>query len=490
MAEHGRYDVLIVGLGPVGAVLAALCAKLGLSVRVVEKDTAVYRLPRAVQIDYEVLRLLNFVGVADDVLTNSCASSGYEFVNRDRKILMSRYPPPGLAPTGYPWANMFHQPSLESALRARLDECPDVEVSLGATVTGIEQDGVGVTAVVESDEGTQRVDAAYAVGCDGGRSLVRRTLGIDMVDLGFEEPWVVVDVRLPPGVRQLTEVSVQLCDPAGPTTSVLSGPGRHRWEFMLRPGDDHDAATDPATLKARLADWVDSDTVELERSAVYEFHGLIARRWRSGRILLIGDAAHQMPPFFGQGLCSGVRDACNLAWKLAAVLRGEVDAAFLDSVQAERGPPRGGHHAQRHRTWQDRVRRGRGGSGGTGPQHAGRRGALPLDADHHDRGTGRQGRGEADARAPGRGHASARGRCCGLRSAARGRGRRRERGGRARVPGTVPRFARGLPREPAGRSALRTGRLRSTAQVPRRGGGAPGEARPHRVRRRQRRCVG
>lgn len=338
MAEHGRYDVLIVGLGPVGAVLAALCAKLGLSVRAVEKDTAVYRLPRAVQIDYEVLRLLNIVGVADDVLTNSCASSGYEFVNRDRKILMSRYPPPGLAPTGYPWANMFHQPSLESALRARLDECPDVEVSLGATVTGIEQDGVGVTAVVESDEGTQRVDAAYAVGCDGGRSLVRRTLGIDMVDLGFEEPWVVVDVRLPAGVRQLTEVSVQLCDPAGPTTSVLSGPGRHRWEFMLRPGDDHDAATDPATLKARLADWVDPDTVELERSAVYEFHGLIARRWRSGRILLIGDAAHQMPPFFGQGLCSGVRDAFNLAWKLAAVLRGEVGTAFLDSVQAERGP--------------------------------------------------------------------------------------------------------------------------------------------------------
>lgn len=338
MLERREYDVLIVGLGPVGAVLAALCAKLGLRTRVVEKDTAIYRLPRAVQIDYEVMRLLNFVGVADDVLANSCASAGYEFVNRDREILMSRYPPPGLAATGYPWANMFHQPSLEAALRSRLAECREVEVSLGANVAAIEQDRDGVAAVVEREGGAERIEAAYVVACDGARSFVRRALDIDMVDLGFEEPWVVVDVKLPPGMRQLAEVSVQLCDPAQPTTSVLSGPGRHRWEFMLRPGDDYAEATRPEVLKARLADWVDTDAIEIERSAVYEFHGLIARRWRSGRILLIGDAAHQMPPFFGQGLCSGVRDACNLAWKLAAVLRGAVAPAFLDTLQAEREP--------------------------------------------------------------------------------------------------------------------------------------------------------
>ena len=338
MPKPHRYHVLIVGLGPVGAVLAVLCAKLGLRVRAVEQDREIYRLPRAVHIDYEVLRLLNFVDVADDVLEHSCASTGYEFKNRDHEILMSRYPPPGLAPTGYPWANMFHQPSLESALRARLRELPDVQLSLGATVTDIGQDSEGVHAVVETDHGTERIDAAWAVGCDGGRSFVRRALDIDMVDLGFEEPWVVVDVKLPSGMRQLAEVSVQLCDPAQPTTSVLSGPGRHRWEFMLRPGDDHAAATDPETLKARLSAWVDPETVELERSAVYEFHGLIARRWRDGHIVLVGDAAHQMPPFFGQGLCSGVRDACNLAWKLAAVLRGDAAPSFLDTVQGEREP--------------------------------------------------------------------------------------------------------------------------------------------------------
>lgn len=338
MSKIHQYDVLIVGLGPVGAVLAALGAKLGLRIRAVEKDVEIYKLPRAVQIDYEVMRLLNFVGVADAVLANSCASKGYEFFNRNREILMSRYPPPTLSPTGYPWANMFHQPSLEAALRERLEEQAGVENSLGATLTDIEQTDDGVSATVETDQGMERISASYAVGCDGGRSFVRRRLGVGMVDLDFEEAWVVVDVKLPPGMRQLTEVSVQLCDPDQPTTSAISGPGRHRWEFMLRPGEDYAEATSTKTLKARLTPWIDPETIELERSAVYEFHGLVAHSWRTSRILLIGDAAHQMPPFLGQGLCSGIRDAFNLAWKLAAVIAGEADPALLDSVQREREP--------------------------------------------------------------------------------------------------------------------------------------------------------
>ena len=338
MARAQQYDLLVVGLGPVGAVLAALCATLGLRVRAVEKDTAIYKLPRAVQIDHEVLRLLNFVGVADAVLANSCPGEGYEFVNREGEVLMSRCPPPGVAPTGYPWANMFHQPSLEAALRGRLKELENVKVDLGAKVVNIGQDDDGVVAAVETQRGTERVRAAYAVGCDGARSFVRQALGIDMVDLGFDEPWVVVDVKLPPGMRRLAKVTTQLCDPLQPTTSVPSSPGRHRWEFMLRQDEDHAEATATETLKARLAPWVDTDSIQLERSAVYEFHGLLARQWRAGRIVLIGDAAHQMPPFMGQGLCSGVRDAYNLAWKLAAVLRGDVALPFLDTVQGERAP--------------------------------------------------------------------------------------------------------------------------------------------------------
>ncbi len=339
MPDSQQYEVLIVGLGPVGAVMAALCAKLGLRVRAVERDTEIYKLPRAVQIDFEVLRLLNFIGVADAVLENSCPSKGYEFVNRDREILMSRYPPSQLAPTRYPWNNMFHQPSLEAALRARLEQLNEVEISLGANATGIEQDGKGVTAIVETANGAEQIRADFAVGCDGGRSFVRKSLGIDMVDLGFDEPWLVVDVTLPPGMRQLFDVSTQLCDPANPTTSALSGPGRHRWEFMLRPDEERDAAMRTENIKARLSEWVDCiDSIQVERCAIYEFHGLIAQRWRSGRIALIGDAAHQMPPFYGQGLCSGIRDAFNLAWKLALALCGQAPVDLLDTVQSERDP--------------------------------------------------------------------------------------------------------------------------------------------------------
>ena len=331
-------DVLVVGLGPVGAVFSSLCAKNGITVIAVERDIEVYKNPRAVQIDFEVLRQLNFLGVADDVLEASTTSDGYEFINRDREILMARYPPKVPSPTNYPFANLFHQPTLEHALRRELARLEEVTVYLGTTLTEISQDESGILAKVESPEGTRKIQAQYAIACDGASSSVRKSLGIGMRDLGFDEPWVVVDVLLPEGMRQLQTVGVQLCDPARPTTSVLSGPGRHRWEFMLKPGEDYEAVTNAELLKSWIADWTDPDQIEIERSAVYEFHGLLAEKWRDRRILLIGDAAHQMPPFFGQGLCSGVRDASNLAWKLHAVMSGRADEKLLDTVQIERDP--------------------------------------------------------------------------------------------------------------------------------------------------------
>ena len=330
--------MLVVGLGPVGAACALLCAAQGLSVRVIERDTEIYRQPRAVQLDFEVMRQLNLVGVAQQVLAASCPSTGYEFVNSQGELLMSRYPPPGEAPTGYPYANMFHQPSLEAALRTRLAGFANATVHLGTEAVRLAQDEYGVHLRTRSTQGEDDFSASYLIGCDGGRSFVRQSLGIDMDDSGFEEPWVVVDVKLPEGMRQLRSVGVQHCDPEGPTTSVPSGPGRHRWEFMLLTEADRTLATSSQALRTRLANWVDPDDMEIERSAVYEFHGLIAQSWRLGRCLIIGDAAHQMPPFFGQGLCSGIRDALNLAWKLRAVLRNEAPPALLDTLYGERAP--------------------------------------------------------------------------------------------------------------------------------------------------------
>lgn len=333
----GNPDVVIIGLGPVGGVLAALCAQSGLSVTVIERDTEVYRLPRAVAMDHEVLRQVNLIGVAQDVLAASNPSEGYEFVNSRREILVARYQT-GLTPTGYPFANMFHQPSFEAAVRRRLAELSNVQILLGSELVALEQNDDEVTASIKTPGGIESLATRYLIGCDGGRSFVRRWLETPMEDLEFDEPWLVVDVRLPNGVDTISTKGMQLCDPDRPTTSTQSGPGRHRWEFMLMPGEALDEVTDHEAIRKRLADWVDPKTVTIERSAVYRFHGLVAESWRANRVMIVGDAAHQMPPFLGQGLCSGVRDAFNLGWKLAAVAAGNASETLLDTVAFERAP--------------------------------------------------------------------------------------------------------------------------------------------------------
>jgi 3-(3-hydroxy-phenyl)propionate hydroxylase len=245
--------------------------------------------------------------------------------------------PPRETPSGWGGGYMFHQPSLEGVLRERLAAAlPSADVRLGHKLEGLEQDVGGVTAKVEMPDGAATIRTRFLVGCDGAWSPVREAIGGGLYDYQFDEPWLVVDVKAPAGCRT-PEVNIQLCDPARPTTCVLSGPGRHRWEFMLLPGETAETMLDDAVVHELIRPW-DCGPVEIERKAVYRFHGLVANRWRERRLLIAGDAAHQTPPFAGQGMCSGIRDAANLAWKLDAVLRGAASAALLDSYQAEREP--------------------------------------------------------------------------------------------------------------------------------------------------------
>jgi 3-(3-hydroxy-phenyl)propionate hydroxylase len=326
-------DVLIVGGGPVGVALANLLAADGVRVLVVERDTEVYPLPRAAHFDHEIMRLWQQIGIVDEALKASRPAGAYEFRNAKGEVLM-RYDMPDMAPGGWAASWMFNQPDLERALRARLEKHPSARLLIGTSFEGFETETV---AVCRTGEETFRVEARYVVGCDGASSPVRKALGIELEDYGFDEPWLVIDAT-ERDVSGLPDINLQICDPARPTTCVLMGPGRRRWEFMIRPGEDAAEFLTDAKIDELLAPWVPQGAVEIDRRAVYRFHGLVARDWRKGKVLLAGDAAHQTPPFLGQGMCSGLRDAANLAWKLKLVLDGEAPETLLDTYQTEREP--------------------------------------------------------------------------------------------------------------------------------------------------------
>ncbi|HEX4182053.1 MAG TPA: bifunctional 3-(3-hydroxy-phenyl)propionate/3-hydroxycinnamic acid hydroxylase [Caulobacteraceae bacterium] len=335
MSETFDCDVLVVGMGPVGAAMAALLAQQGVSTIAMDRDVELYPLPRAVHFDHEIMRLFQQLGIAEQIRRHSKDLPPYEFRAADGALLMRLDPAPE-TPSGWDSGYMFHQPTLEQALRDLLATSPSADVRLGWRFDSLAQDADEVTANVMGPDGPATLRARYLVGCDGASSLVREAIGGGLFDYGFDEPWLVVDVKAPPGCRT-PEVNLQICDPARPTTCVHSGLGRHRWEFMLLPGETPDGLLDDEAIQTLIAPW-DCGPVEIERKAVYRFHGLVASRWRAGRALLAGDAAHQTPPFAGQGMCSGLRDAANLSWKLGAVLSGQAGEALLNSYQTEREP--------------------------------------------------------------------------------------------------------------------------------------------------------
>ena len=229
---------------------------------------------------------------------------------------------------------MFNQPLVEQLLDRRGREI-GVDLRRGVDVIGLDQRGAG--AVVRGADGT-KVSARYVVGCDGANSTVRKLTEVPVADLGFFYDWLIVDVVLDEP-RVFDPINLQVCDPARPTTAVSGGPGRRRWEFMRLPHESLDELNEEARAWELLAPWdVNPGNARLERHAVYTFSACYAEQWRADRVFLAGDAAHLMPPFAGQGMCSGLRDAANLAWKLDLVLGDVAADALLDSYQSERLP--------------------------------------------------------------------------------------------------------------------------------------------------------
>ena len=334
MAGNAPFDVAIVGFGPSGAVAAALLGQAGHRVYVCDRATAVYPKPRAIALDHEIMRVFQQLGLADAVAqhTEPFTDSCYHGVDGRLIRRMTMAAPP--YPLAWTPSLVFTQPAVDAEVRAAVARLPNVQVELKVELIGLRQ-GADI-ATLELADG-RRIAARWCIGCDGASSTVRALAGLALDDLGFDQPWLVVDVLVNAhGLAKLPSTSMQYCEPARPCTLVIGPKNHRRWEIALNEGDDPRRAETPAGTWALLQRWIGPDDGELWRQASYRFHALVAQRWRAGRVFIAGDAAHQQPPFLGQGMCQGIRDVTNLAWKLDAVLRGAAGDTLLDSYGAER----------------------------------------------------------------------------------------------------------------------------------------------------------
>ncbi|MHC6225537.1 bifunctional 3-(3-hydroxy-phenyl)propionate/3-hydroxycinnamic acid hydroxylase MhpA [Pseudomonas sp. X10] len=345
MNENKIHDVAIVGYGPVGQTLAILLGRMGYNVAVYERWQSLYPLPRAVFHDHEIRRVFRMMGLEQELQKISQPSACYQWFNADWKVLVEIDWSAESISDG-PFGYLFNQPGLEAILDRTAKAIGNVQIHQGWEVLELSQDARGCELRMRR---TQRegqpqpgeecqVRARYVIGADGANSLIRQQCGIDWQDLGFQEDWLVVDLQPKPGVELDVPDIGQWCNPARPTTMVPGGPGYRRWEFMRLPHETMEDLQNPDKVWELLSPWVTPDTATLVRHAVYQFRSRIAETWRHGRVLLAGDAAHLMPPFMGQGMCSGIRDAWNLSWRLDLVFKGLCSERLLDSYTLERKP--------------------------------------------------------------------------------------------------------------------------------------------------------
>ncbi len=333
------HDVAIIGAGPVGVVAANLCGQYGLSAIAFDREPDVYDLPRAAGMYDDVQRILANAGLLGAVLPGTQEHVGAEFLDPDGNRLIGIEFPGLKTSNGFPPLLSIAQPEIEKGLRSCLDRYESVELCVSHDVREIEQheDRVELTVHDLARGKSRGVSARWLIGADGASSSVRKSCRISWDSLGYDREWLVIDVEREPSV-ELPPFAQQICDPARPVTLVPM-PGRlYRWEFQLGAGETREEMEDSNRVWELLAPWMSSEQGRILRAVVYRFHSTIAATFRRGRVFLAGDAAHQTPPFMGQGLCTGVRDAENLIWKLAAVKRGNGSDLLLDTYTQERHP--------------------------------------------------------------------------------------------------------------------------------------------------------
>lgn len=342
-----KVDVIVVGYGPTGLVLASLLGQQGHQVAVVERWPALYGKPRLTHIDGETARLISLAADGDHALREAWTTPHYHWTNGKGQLLMD-------VAHGNTrrmlWDDHIsvHQPHIEEAIHERVASLPNVHLYRGFAATRLAQDAEGVRLACEpwrkgetSPAEPLELQASYLVASDGSKSFVREALGVERIDFGVNERWLCVDTEpLRPLPAKFNENAMQICDPKRGYMFIPIGKKRQRFEFALLPGETTESMSTPEAAYRLLQQYhgIAKEDVSLIRHLVYTFECRLAKSWRVGRVLLSGDAAHTNPPYLGQGACSGMRDAANLAWKLGLVLRGLAGDALLDTYETERQP--------------------------------------------------------------------------------------------------------------------------------------------------------
>ena len=334
-----EVDVVVVGCGPVGALTANLLGLRGVGTLVVERSTTPHGQPRAFSCDDEALRIYQQVGLLDRIGHDLHQPARADYVNAAGQTFATIDFSQVDFGFGHAPLNFFDQPRLEHVLRDGLDRFDHVELRLGTELVSLYQDDDRVHLVLRDMATGQSypVRARYVLGCDGARSTTRAAVHIPLAGASYAEPWLAVSGDVPPEAIRRAHTTF-VCDWRRPAFVSPGARGSYRAEFMLQPGETEADMIRPERVAALVEPYVDPARFTVTRAVVYTFHHLVAQRWRERRVFLLGDAAHQMPPFLGQGLCSGLRDAANLTWKLALVLGGGADPTLLDTYETERRP--------------------------------------------------------------------------------------------------------------------------------------------------------
>ena len=334
------FDLLIVGMGPVGATAANLAGMWGLKTLAVDKMLDIYDKPRAFGLDHEVMRVFGNVGIAEKIAGHVMPYRTSEYHSTGGRVIKRIAPASAPYPLGWASNYVFSQPAVEGALRENIKAFANVSVELGTEVLSVVRQGDESAILLRNQAGVEStVSARYVLACDGGTSPLRTRLGLEMEDMQFDEPWMVVDLLVNADVAdRLQQTNVQYCETDRPCTYIV-GPGVHRrWEFMINPGETPAGIQQPDSIRKLLSRWLAPHEYELWRASAYRFHALVLKSWRQDNLFFLGDAAHMTPPFMAQGMCQGIRDAANLVWKLAMVNKGLATDALLDTYQEERIP--------------------------------------------------------------------------------------------------------------------------------------------------------